>query len=55
MTEYDDMLNEAIAREARARFYEAAEGEQFFREAEEREANARRLRELMRQLDTMGV
>ena len=51
----DDVLNEIIQREARQRFYEAAEGEQFFRETEAREANWRRLRELMGLLDTIGA
>jgi len=47
---YDDIFNEIINREARQRFYEAAESEQYFREAAEREANAKRLRELRQQL-----
>jgi len=46
----DDLLNEIIQREARQRFYEAAEGEQWFRETAEREANAKRLRELVGRL-----
>lgn len=51
--DYDDILNEAIAREARARFYEAAEGEQYFRETAAREHNYRRLRELQGLLATL--
>lgn len=48
---YDDILNEIINREARQRFYEAAEYAQWFKETAEREANAKRLRELMTLLD----